>query len=127
MYIDLRQFPPKDCEAHIHSQWTYMQTVMWGCFCGKKKARTASLQSGQYGKLTAQSSALDVKSLTEEDSSKLAELRCQFVQAQSRQRQPEGRSRRDQVVGFVDVPLYRSEGRQLRDAGQSYQVFFYDK
>lgn len=80
----------------------------------------------QNAKLTAQSSALDVKTLTE-DSSKLSEFRCQFIQAQSKQKQPESLNRPNQVVGFVEVPLYRSEGKLLRDAGQSYQVFFYDK
>jgi hypothetical protein len=99
---------------------------MWGCFGGKKKARTVSMQIESKAGLTAQSSALDEQTPSE-DTTKLAELRCQFIQAQMKQKQPASRSRHDQVVGYVDIPLYRADGRLLRAAGESYQVLFYDK
>ena len=63
----------------------------------------------------------------EEDTTKLAELRCRFVEAQRKQKQVGSRPHHDQVVGYVDIPLYRTEGRSLRDAGQSFQMVLYDQ
>lgn len=99
---------------------------MWGCFGSKKKGRAVSTQVQSKAVYSAQSSALEEQTPTE-DTTKLAELRCQFIQAQMKQKQPESRRLHDQVVGYVDVPLYRSDGRLLRAAGESYQVLFYDK
>jgi hypothetical protein len=91
---------------------------MWTCFCSKKKVKPV---------LLLESSEQVVPALSLEDTTKLAELRSQFVEAQRKQMHTKGHSHHDQVVGYVEIPLYRSEGRSLRDAGQSFQMILYDQ
>lgn len=90
---------------------------MWVCFGSKKKVKPVRLESSEQ--------VVSVFSL--EDTTKLAEFRLQFAEAQSKQMPTKGHSHHDQAIGYVEIPLYRSEGRSLRDAGQSFQMILYDQ
>lgn len=74
-----------------------------------------------------QSTSLEAVTPDVEECSKLAELRTQFLEASRRQKPHTSRPHHDQVIGYVEIPLYRSEGRSLRDAGRSFQVFLYEQ
>ena len=110
---------------------------MFACLCAKKKSRSSSVHvdslvppdphPGVSTQSHISNNPPDSLSSREEKSMKLEELRSQFVEAQKRQAKPVGKSAPEQVVGYVEIPLYKAEGRALKDAGESYQLVMYDK